>query len=80
MTATTPTRPPAALRALAVIAVLGLAACNTVQGVGRDVQAGGRAITGAGAATGSAIGRAASPAPAEEPAKSEPTTPAAPGS
>jgi entericidin B len=29
----------------ALLAVAALAACNTVEGIGRDVQSGGRAIT-----------------------------------
>lgn len=29
---------------LALLAALGLAACNTVQGVGKDIQAGGKAV------------------------------------
>ncbi|MDT3736163.1 MAG: entericidin A/B family lipoprotein [Denitratisoma sp.] len=29
---------------LAFIAMLALAACNTVQGVGKDIQAGGKAV------------------------------------
>ena len=29
---------------LALMAVLGLAGCNTVQGVGKDIQAGGKAV------------------------------------
>ena len=46
--------------------LLALGGCNTVQGVGRDIQAGGRAISGAGAGTSQAISRAtvADPAPA----------------
>ena len=39
-------------RILAAAALLAsLAACNTVQGVGRDISAGGAAITGAAART-----------------------------
>jgi predicted small secreted protein len=30
-----------------VVVMLGLAACNTVEGVGRDVKAAGEAVTGA---------------------------------
>lgn len=30
--------------ALAFIAMLGLTGCNTVQGVGKDIQAGGKAV------------------------------------
>lgn len=45
--------------ALVLLAVLALAACNTVQGMGRDLQAGGRAVSSAAAATGDAIRRAA---------------------
>jgi entericidin B len=29
---------------LALIALLALSACNTVQGVGKDIQAGGKAV------------------------------------
>jgi entericidin B len=29
---------------LALIAMLALSACNTVQGVGKDIQAGGKAV------------------------------------
>lgn len=61
------------LAMVVVVPVVLLGACNTVQGVGRDVQAGGRAITGAGTAGSQAIGRATSPAPAttEAPAEAE---------
>ena len=34
------------IRFLAAILLVGLAACNTVEGIGRDVSAGGAAITG----------------------------------
>lgn len=35
------------MRRLLLLALLGLAACNTIEGAGRDVSAGGRAISGA---------------------------------
>ena len=35
------------MRILLLVAVLGLAACETVEGMGRDVEAGGEAIQGA---------------------------------
>lgn len=33
------------IQTLAVLGLLGLAACNTVEGFGRDVQSGGAAVT-----------------------------------
>ncbi|KFI32175.1 entericidin EcnAB [Haematobacter massiliensis] len=34
------------LRLLPLLAILGLAACNTMAGAGRDIQSGGAALTG----------------------------------
>lgn len=68
---------PAPRRRLSRLAFLActaltVAGCNTVQGVGRDIQAGGRAITGAGATTSQAIGRTTTAQPAAEPTSVQP--------
>jgi entericidin B len=56
MTSVSSRRPALALAALvAVVLSLSLTACNTARGVGEDIQAGGRAISGAADATGEAI-------------------------